>query len=182
MLALSENPPMMSQDIGSLLDIEGDWWVAHTKARCEKALAWDLHAGNIPWFLPMVERTAVWGGRKRKVLNALFPLYVFFCGDQDDRQTVLRTGRVCQVIAVPQREKFVGELDAIHRTLASKGDLAPYPFAAVGRRCRIARGPLKGIEGVVVRNHDSTRIVLEVSMLGQGASLEIDGELLDPVE
>jgi transcription antitermination factor NusG len=173
---------MMSQDIDNLLEIPGDWWVAHTRARCEKALAWDLHAGGIRWFLPMVERTALWGGRKRKVLSALFPLYVFFCGDLEDRQSVLRTGRVCQVIPVRQREKFVSELDAIHRTLASNRELSLYPFAAIGQRCRIARGPMKGIEGIVIRNQDSTRMVLQVSILGQGASVEIDADLLESVD
>lgn len=173
---------MAPDGVASLQALNGEWWVAYTKARFEKALAWDLHAGGVPFFLPMVERTAVWGGRKRKVLDALFPSYVFFCGDADSRQSVLKTNRVCHVIPVPQRKQFVAELDAIHRALVCKQPLVLYPHAAVGKRCRVAQGPMKGIEGIVVQNQNPTRIVLHVGILGQGASLEIEADLLEPIE
>jgi hypothetical protein len=81
---------------------------------------------------------------------------------------------------VRQRDEFVTELDALRRTLADNHTMIAYPFAAVGKRCRVKCGPLEGIEGIVIRNQDSTQIVLQVSMLGQGASLEIEPELLEP--
>jgi len=181
-LAVAENPPTLSHGVQSPLDLVGDWWVAHTKARFEKALAWDLLALGIPCFLPMIERTAIWGGRKRKVLAPLFPSYLFYCGDWEDRQSVLKTSRVCQVIPVRQRQRFVLELDAIHRALLCKRELTLYPFTAAGKRCRVARGPLQGIEGIVIRNDGTPRIVLEVSILGQGAALEIEADLLESAE
>ncbi len=173
---------MMPQGVDDLLQLRGDWWVAHTKARFEKALAWDLYAMQVACFLPMIERTVVWGGRKRKILSPLFPSYVFACGDGEDRLAILRTGRVCQVIPVRLRENFVSELSAIQRTLTCKKDLELYPFTAVGKRCRITGGPMKGIEGIVIQSQNSTRIVLQVSILAQGASLEIEADLLEPAE
>jgi transcription termination/antitermination protein NusG len=173
---------MIPEGIESLADLDGDWFVAHTKARCEKALAWDLLGCKIPCFLPMIEQTAVWGDRKRKILKPLFPSYVFFSGGAQDRYKVLTTGRVCQVIPVHQRQQFVSELDAIRQTLSFNRALTLYPFVAVGRRCRVCRGPLKGVEGVVIQNQDSLRIVLQVTMLGQGASLEIEAHDLEPAE
>ena len=182
MLSVAKNPPMVSEGVQSLQTLDGDWWVAYTKARFEKALAWDLNAAGVPFFLPMVERTAVWGGRKRKVLDALFPSYVFFCGDAESRQSVLKTNRVCHVIPVPQRRQFVTEVDAIHRALVCKQPLALYPHAALGKRCRVAQGAMKGIEGIVVEDRNPAKIVLHVGILGQGASLEIEADLLEPVE
>jgi transcription antitermination factor NusG len=58
----------------------------------------------------------------------------------------------------------------------------PYPFAAVGRRCRVTAGPLEGMEGIVVRRDKLARLVLEVSILGQGASVEIDADLLEALD
>jgi len=173
---------MIPEGIATLADLDGEWFVAHTKARCEKALAWDLLNCKIPCFLPMIEQTAVWGDRKRKTLKPLFPSYVFFSGGAQDRYKVLTTGRVCQVIPVHQRQQFVTELDAIRQTLSFNRALTLYPFVAVGRRCRVARGPLKGIEGIVIQNQDSLRIVLQVTLLGQGASLEIEAHDLEPAE
>jgi transcription antitermination factor NusG len=182
MLKVSDNPPMLSDGFECPSAIDGDWWVAHTRARSEKALAWDLHDRDIPYFLPMAEKTMIWGGRKRKVLTPIFPSYVFFSGDQTARHRVFSTDRVCQTIAVKLRKQFIAELDTLHEALANHLQLDLYPFAAIGSRCRITKGPLQGIEGIVIRKDDVLRLVLQVSMLGQGASLEITADLLEPVD
>jgi hypothetical protein len=182
MLRFDENPPMRTPTATSVAEMSGNWWVAHTKARFEKALAFDLTVKGIGYFLPMVERIKMSGGRKRRLLLPLFPSYLFFCGDADSRYAALATNRLCQAIAVTDREKFVDELTGLERALASHAHLDLYPFAAVGRRCRVRIGPLQGIIGTVIRRDNETRLVLQVSMLGQGASLEIDTDLLEPAE
>ena len=78
--------------------------------------------------------------------------------------------------------RFVAELLQIARVLATDGQLDLYPFATVGRRCRIKAGPLLGVVGTVVQRDRRTRFVLGVSILGQGAMLEIDADLLEPVD
>lgn len=160
----------------------GEWFVAHTKSRAEKALAHDLIALEIPYFLPMVPRITVSGGKKRKGLATLFPSYVFVCGNADARYVAMRTDRICQTIAVRQQEKFVTELVAIERALTAGIEMDLYSFADVGKRCRVKAGPLQGTEGVVIQRDGTTRFVLQVSMLGQGASLQIEGDLLEPVD
>jgi transcription antitermination factor NusG len=182
MLKLSANPPALAEGFESVRDIAGEWWVAHTKARAEKALAWDLINHGIPHFLPMLERVTISGGRKRKGLAALFPGYVFFCGAGQARYTAMTTDRICQVIAVRDRDQFVNELSAIERVLASRMTMDFYHHAVVGRRCRVRIGPLQGIEGTIVRSDDVTRLVMGVTMLGRGAALEISADLLEPVE
>ena len=105
MLRFEENPPMRTPSTASVADMSGDWWVAHTKARFEKALAFDLIAKGIGYYLPMVERVKLSGGRKRRLLLPLFPSYVFFCGDSDARYAALATNRLCQAIAVTVRKR-----------------------------------------------------------------------------
>ena len=182
MLKPQDNPPMLSPGAQSVTDLLGRWWVAHTKARFEKAFAWDLLRRSIGYFLPMVERVRISGGRKRRVLAPLFPSYVFFCGTDEDRYTAMTTNRLCQTLDVPDEPGLVRELVAIEKALAGKAELDPYPFAAVGRRCRVRAGLFRGLEGVVVRRNGTFRLVLEVSMLGQGAAMEIDADLLEPID
>jgi hypothetical protein len=179
MLKLDENPPILHDRFADIAAIEGSWWVAHTKSRFEKALAWELIAHDIPYFLPMSQRTAIWGGRRRKVLTPLFPSYVFFCGDSDARVRAMSSHRICQLLPVRDRERFVEELTALHTALQSGAELDLYPSLAVGKKCRVARGPMQGVEGIVVRKHSASRLVLQISMLGQGASLEIDPAFLE---
>lgn len=173
---------MLHPGADSLTRLPGRWWVGHTKARFEKAFAWDLLRRGIAYFLPMVERVRVSGGRKRHGLAPLFPSYVFFCGSPTDRYTAMTTNRLCQALAVPDQAGLISELAAIEKALAGKAKLDPYPFAVVGRRCYIKAGPFKGLEGVVVHRNKTARLVLQVSILGQGAALELDADLLVPVD
>ncbi len=113
-------------------------------------------------------------------MSPLFPSYVFFCGDEAARHTALTTNRLCQVLPVSSQTKLVTELSAIELVLASQVKLDPHPFAATGRQCRVKSGPFEGLEGVVLYRNDVTRLVLQVSFLGQGASIEIDTDLLEP--
>jgi len=181
MLKLSETPPLKSPQDRPIDDFAGHWWVGHTKARFEKTFAWDLLEMGVAYFLPMVERVKISGGRKRRVLMPLFPSYVFFCGADEDRHRALRTNRLCQTIDVADQRRLVAELSAVEQALAGQAELDPYPHAAVGTRCRVKAGAFKGLEGVVVQRTHRARLVLEVSMLGQGAVMEIDGDLLEPI-
>ena len=182
MLKLADNPPMLSPEDGTLECLSGRWWVGHTKARQEKAFAWDLRKLGVAYFLPMIERLSYSGGRKRRGMNALFPSYVFFCGGDDARYRALVTGRLCQVILVPDQHKLLGELRNIELALRGNAALDPYPFAVVGRRCRVKAGPFLGIEGTVVERKSLSRLVLEVSLLGQAVVLQIDTDFLEGVD
>src|SRR4051812_43414673 len=95
--------------VESVTDFVGQWWVAHSHPRCEKVLAWDLAGRDIGYFLPLVPRITVSGGRKRRALIPLFTSYLFLCGDPDDRHRALATGRIANLIAVHEsaREQFV---------------------------------------------------------------------------
>jgi len=182
MLKLSENPAILTPEVGSLNELVGTWWVAHTKARFEKAFARDMLSYGIGYFLPMREKITFSGGRKRRVMVPLFTSYVFFCGDEKDRYTALTTNRLCQTIEVVDQDGLKQELSRIEKALLSKAIIDNYPRLPVGGRCRIISGPMTGIEGVVVERKDSqARMVLEVTILGQGAVVEIDADLLEPM-
>ena len=182
MLKMSDNPPMLPPGAQVLADLGGRWWVAHTKSRAEKAFAWDLHRRGIGYYLPMVERVGVSGGKKRRVLAPLFPSYVFLCGNEEDRYEAMTTDHLCQTIGVVDQDGLVGELMHIHKALTGHAELDLYPYATVGRRCRVTAGPFRGVEGCVIQRRQLARLLLQVSILGQGASMEIDADLLEPVD
>jgi len=182
MLKLSDNPPVLSPGTESLAELTGQWWVAHTKSRFEKAFAWDLARRDIGYFLPMIEQVRMSGGRKRRVLAPLFSSYVFFCGDEDARYTAMTTHRLCQAIEVLDQESLVAELLAIEKAVQGKVKLDPYPRLTQGARCRVTAGAMRGVEGVVIRRDKLARIVLQVSILGQGAVMEIEADLLELID
>lgn len=182
MLKYSDNPPLRWPEEGDLESFAGDWWVAHTKSRAEKALAWDLKRHGISYFLPMREQVKVSGGRKRRVLMPLFASYVFFCGGPEARYQALATNRLCRVIEVPEQEQLARELATIDRAIGGQAQLDPFPRLAVGERGRVVAGPLCGVEGVIVERRGMRHLVLQVSMLGQGASVQIEPDLVEAIE
>ncbi len=148
----------------------------------EKALAVDLQNWDVPYFLPMVQRTLVIRGRRFHGMLPLFPGYLFFVGDVEDRYRALTTSHIANVINVVDQAQLVDELSQIELALATPSGLDPFPFLQKGKRCRIARGPLAGIQGVVVRRAGVTRLVLQIEMLGQAVATEIDPSMLEPDE
>ena len=183
MLKLSENPAILTPDVESLTELSGTWWVAHTKARFEKVFAWDMTSHGIGYFLPLREKIIFSGGRKRRVMVPLFTSYVFFCGTEHDRYTAMTTNRLCQTIEIVDQDSFIEELASIEKAVLSKVIIDHYPHLPVGGRCRIISGLMMGTEGVVIERKDGkARMVLEITILGQGALIEIDSDLLEPLD
>jgi transcriptional antiterminator RfaH len=181
-LRFVDNPATLFPRVSSLLEFTGDWWVGHTKARFEKAFAFELIRRRIPYFLPMLERTYTSGGRRRRVLIPVFTSYVFFNGGEFERHQAMCTGRLAQVIPVVDQARLSKELSALERALAASGDkLMPHPRLAAGDHCRVTTGPFRGIECIVIGQSNPARVVLEVGILGQGVAMEIDRSLLEPL-
>ncbi|MBU0618594.1 MAG: UpxY family transcription antiterminator, partial [Planctomycetes bacterium] len=101
-------------------NLPGLWWVAHTRPRNEKALALDLRARGIFHYLPLRLRStrSKTSGRVSRSLVPVFPGYVFFNGDDPQRQHALMTNRIANMLTVVNQAELVGELRQIQRLLA----------------------------------------------------------------
>ncbi len=181
MLKISENPPVAWPDSEMIETFQGRWWVAHTKSRNEKALAHDLMAKNISYFLPMTLKVS---RRTRRTVKSLLPLftgYLFFCGPENDRVELLKTNRVANLLEVTDQDEFVKELTRIERAIRAGTPLTPHKYIEAGQWCRVIAGPLLGLEGFVVQVKGTTRLVLQIDILGQAASVEIDMDMIEPI-
>ena len=182
MLKVSENPPILWLSVESVRDFEGQWWVVHTRSRNEKALAHDLISKEISYFLPISWKVR---RKSRRTIRSLLPLfsgYLFFCGKENNRVELLKTNRVAHLIEVSDQQKLLDELVQIDQALRSGAPLTPHKYIKAGQRCRVIAGPLIGLEGVVVRTKNATRLVLQIDMLGQAASVEIDIDTIEVLD
>jgi len=182
LLKESENPPIIWPEEQSICDFAGIWWVAHTKSRNEKALANDLVRKKINYFLPMSWKTRHQRGRKIRSLLPLFSGYLFFCGNENQRLELLRTNRVANVIVVKNQQKLLSELVQIEQALKAGASLAPHKYVRKGQLCRVTSGPLVDLQGVVVTTKNAARLVLQIDMLGQAASVEVDTDMIEVVD
>jgi transcription termination/antitermination protein NusG len=182
LLKENENPPISWPQSMSIRDFTGTWWVAHTKSRNEKALAHDLIGKNISYFLPMRWQVRHSKGRKFKTLLPLFGGYLFFCGDEMQRVELLKTNRVANTITINDQQKFIGELLNIEKAIQSGANLTPHKYIKTGQRCRVLAGPLAALEGIVLNTTSGARLILQIDMLGQAASVEIDMDAIELIE
>lgn len=155
------------------------WWVLHTRPRMEKAVARALAVRDLALFLPLVQVRHRYARSHAVFEKPLFPGYVFLCGDAAARELALQTNRLVQVLPVADQRTFCAELEQIRRALAADQPLELFPALRPGTRCRVAHGPLRGLEGVVVHLGPRAQLQLAVTLLGQSAVLEIDASLLE---
>jgi transcriptional antiterminator RfaH len=94
----------------------------------------------------------------------------------------LTTNRVSRVLEVEQPEQLVYDLQQFRRLIAANAPLTIESRLAPGRRVRVRQGAFAGVEGTVLKRRGETRLLVAIKFLQQGASVEIDDFLLEPLE
>lgn len=158
------------------------WHVLHTRARQEKALARTLLAAGIEHYLPLVGRVSYRGRRKCIVQQPLFASYLFMHGSVEATYFAVATKRVANAIRISDQQRFAQELKQIRLALENRAELSPSRYLEVGQRVRVVGGPFSGIEGLIEDRSKIDRLVLQIAALGRATSLEIDADLLEPVD
>ena len=153
---------------------EGRWWVLHTRPRAEKRITRELLSHRCSFFLPLHTRT--WRSRGSTLSShmPLFPGYVFLHGDGDARWMALQTNQVARVIAVEDQRQLHDDLVRVHQLMVSGRPLTPEERLEPGATVEIIRGPLTGLSGKVIKRGKGLRLVVEVRLLQQGVSAEIE--------
>ncbi len=180
---MKHEPPIITPGYETIRSFEGNWYVAHTKARFEKALVFDLLRLGVNYFLPLKKKTYVSSGKKRKSLLPLFTSYIFLCSSDTEIKTKLfETKKIASLITVTDREKFVSELAAVEAAINSDINLVLADTIPEGKPCRVVSGAMLGTEGTVLGyKKDKARVLIEVSVLGKGVEMEVDTGMIEKV-
>jgi hypothetical protein len=54
----------------------------------------------------------------------------------------------------------------------------PWPFLRIGQRVVIRKGPLSGMEGILLEQRNKYRIVVSINLLQRSIAAEIDADLV----
>jgi transcription antitermination factor NusG len=159
------------------------WWVLYTRHQHEKTVAEMLSEKGFEVFLPLYESIRLWKDRKKRITLPLFPCYVFVQGGHDRRLDILTTPGIHSILLYGERVAIVPqeEIQAIRRIVEGSRRVEPHLFLKCGERVRVTRGPLVGIEGVLVRKKNLYNLVLSVDMMAQSVAVEIDATDVEPV-
>ncbi len=175
-------PSNLLEDETVLTDTDRKWWCIYTISRREKDLMRKLAALEIPHYGPVIpKRYRSPNGRLRTSYVPLFPNYVFMLGTEEDRYQAMTTNCISRCNPIEDRERLVNDLRQIFHVVDAGIALTPEARLQPGNRVRVRTGPFARYEGTVIRREGKTRLLLSIQFLEQGASMEMDEGLLEPI-
>jgi len=159
------------------------WFALTVRHQHERSVEGALACSGVDTFLPLYRSRRRWSDRSMELDAPLFPGYVFGRFAAGDRVRVLRTPGVARIVGFGGLPAPVApsEIDGIRAALASKLPIGPWPYPKPGDRVRIESGPLRGLEGALVRQKDALRLVLSVELLQRSLAIEVTAETISPL-
>lgn len=163
--------------------IEGDriWSVVYTKSRQEKAVARELLKSDTPFYLPLIPKDQLIRGRRFRSFLPLFSGYLFQCGSIEQNFETQLSSRVSRVLPVPDPVRLCRDLSCVQRLIDADCPLSQERRLSPGDRVRVKHGSLQGLEGTIIRREKTTRLLIAVSYLQQGVSVQIDDFMVEPI-
>jgi len=159
------------------------WYAAYTRSHHEKCVAEQLQKRTVEHFLPLYETVRRWKDRRKRMELPLFPGYIFVHIPLQERLRVLVVPGVVRLVGFDNRPAAVPdvEIEALRNLMGRGLRSEPHPYLTLGRRVRIARGALAGMEGVLVRKKGRVRLVLSIDLIRQSAMIEVDSAEVAPI-
>lgn len=159
------------------------WYALRTRSRHEKRVRDRLDRQDLKVFIPLISRRSRWSDRTVQVEFPLFPGYCFAHFAWQDRVRILTAPGIVEVLGVGGYGVPIAdaEIEGVRRLVTSTLPVDPYPFLEPGVAVEVRCGPFRGLRGFLVRKASRARLVITVSLIRQGASVEIDADDVIPV-
>ena len=156
------------------------WYAVQVWAGREQLSAKHLELRGYRIFMPTYREHRRWSDRVKIVQSALFPGYVFCQLTQECVATIVGSPGVIRIVGDGANPLPVptSEIEAIQHVVSACVQTQPWQFLKTGQRVRIAHGPLKDLEGIVITIKNQHRLVVSVPLLQRSVAVEIDPDWL----
>jgi transcription antitermination factor NusG len=156
------------------------WFAVKVRGRFEKSVTECIGSKGIETFLPVYSERRRWSDRVKTFEVPLFAGYAFCRIRPADRLPILTIPGVLHFVGfgrelVPVAES---EIESIRSLLRSGTTPVPRPYLAEGERVCVAEGPLRGVEGVLLRGGDADHLVVSINLLQRSVAVTIDRDSL----
>src|SRR5579883_1648749 len=160
------------------------WYALHVKANFERVAATILEGKNLEVYLPTYRRRKRWSDRTKEIECPLFPGYVFCRFDVNSRLPILTTSGVISIVGNGRAPAAIAEeeISAIQKVTKSGLAAMPWPFLRVGQHVVVRKGPLEGMEGILLSLPNRYRIVISITLLQRSIATEIDADMVSPTQ
>lgn len=158
------------------------WFVLFVRANQEKTTAHRLANQEIEHFLPCFRSVRQWKDRRVTLEMPLFPGYVFVRLLFSERARMLTLPNIVSLVGPKDSPSVIAEEEiGWIRKGIEHGNALPHPHLAVGQQVRIVAGALSGMQGILVRKQNRTRVVISLDSIARGFVVEVDLDSLEPL-
>lgn len=159
------------------------WYALTVRHQHERRTAQTLTSQGWETMVPLYRTRRQWSDRTKDIDLPLFAGYVLARFAAKERIRVEDTPGVVSIVEFGGQPAPLGdaEIEEIRRMVSSRLPLSPWPFLKAGDPVRLERGPLKGLEGTLVRHRDQYRLVVGVELLQRSIAVEVDPDMITPL-
>jgi|HubBroStandDraft_1064217.scaffolds.fasta_scaffold340679_2 transcription antitermination factor NusG len=159
------------------------WFAAYTRSNHERSAADQLAQRSIAHFVPTYESVRVWKDRKKRLERPLFPGYVFVRVPLEEKLRVLVVPGIVRLVGFDGHPLPVPdeEIETLRTVVQHKLKAEPHPYLVAGRKVRIVRGALEGMEGILIRKKGRLRVLVSINLIRQSAMIEVDAHDVEPI-
>ena len=159
------------------------WFAAHIRSRQEKKVASQLVERQVDHFLPLYVAARRWSDRVARVELPLFPGYLFVHITLEERLKVLQIPGVVGIVSsrgepVPLPDT---DLQRLRLSLNHQVKAEPHPYLKIGTKVRIKNGAMQGLEGILLKQKDSVRVVISIEQIMRSIAVDISMADIEPV-
>lgn len=170
---------------GEALESSDNWYAIWTRSHSERLVFEQLSALGFSAFLPELGMWSKRQGQQHVVQVPMFPGYLFVRDrmDKDAYIAMLKVRGLVRILEngwtrltpIPEQE-----VSSIEHVLQSGVPMFPHALHE-GDRVRVTDGPLKGAEGVFVKDQpDRGRLIVSIGLLGRGIAVEVNCTNIEP--
>jgi transcriptional antiterminator RfaH len=157
------------------------WFVAHTRARCEKKLLQFCEREGLAATLPCYRAVHKYRGKKVVFQKPLFPGYLFLRLANAHRWTIQQSDYIANLLVVFDQAGFIRQLDDVLRALETDCEIRLAPSIGEGTRVKIKNGPLAGMEGHVEQRYGLSTVLLRLDFIGKAAAVKLEATDLEAI-
>ena len=161
------------------------WYAIYVRSRHEKNVHSALMNKDIESSLPLKAVIRQWSDRKKKVEVPLFRGYVFIRIDiRKDKFNILKTDGVVNFISIGKNPSRIPDeqIHWVHMIVEKSDTVKNEKEIPIGQKVSVIAGPFKGLEGIVTRDGNQSRLVIVIESIPNAVSVEISPDYLEKIK
>lgn len=173
---------IIHMDVGTLSHetqndfVKRAWHVFYLRPRNERIATQLISNHGYQVFCPLIENIKRWKNRQRKKVSMpLFPNYLFVYTYQHELFAIRSFSQVVNFVSFAGKPSTITEkeVDGIRKMLSMGNMITVENQFSSGEHVRIVSGPLKGHEGILVKQRNKSRFGIRLKSISHSVFIDI---------